>query len=88
MKTKNPNYRTLKLIASHALVVGIFTQPYIIFVWGDIYNIVKIALGMATEQVTAPAINQNLIASMSFLSGTALLVSAVFFGLYSWKKAR
>jgi hypothetical protein len=86
MKSKNPNSRTLKLIASHALVAAVFTQPYVIYVWGDIYNIIKSSLGLATEQITAPAINENLIASMSFLSDTALLVSAVFFGLYLWQR--
>jgi hypothetical protein len=76
MNNKHSNTQVYKSIASHALVVAIFTVPYLVYLLGDVYK-------LATKDTTTVVVNQSLTASMSLVSFFALLISAVAFGLYS-----
>lgn len=76
MKNKNSSIQNYKLVASHALVIAIFTAPYLIYLLADVYRI-------ATNDTTAVVVNQSLTASMTLVSSVALLVSIIAFGLYT-----
>lgn len=91
MKNATSHPQTSKLIASHALVIAVFTAPYFVAVWGDIYNIAKIGLasiGLPTSVAAPVVIDQTQMMSMSLLSSAAALVSIVAFTMYLLKKRR
>ena len=66
----------LKLIASHALVAAIVSQPYFVSLFSDLLHI-------ATSDV-APnaAVADNLLSGLSVISGTAFVVAIVAFAGY------
>ena len=81
MKKTNSDNQTFKLVASHAFVVAIFTNPYFMYILGDLYKI-------ATRDASDVVVNQSLTASMSLLSTTALLVSITAFALFILKNRK
>ncbi len=81
MTKKTTNNQTLKLIASHTLVVAIATNPYLIYLIADLYKI-------TTNDTTEVVVNQSLVASMSLISGVALLISIVTFSAYIIRKEK
>jgi len=76
MKNNQKLARTLRLIASHALVAAIVSQPYFVSLFSDL-------LYIATSDV-APnaAVADNLLSGLSVISGTAFVVAIVAFAGY------
>lgn len=75
MKNNPKLAHALKLIASHSLVAAVVSQPYVVSIFSDLLNIA------ASSGEPGAANVDNLLSSLSILSGTALVVAIVaFFG--------
>lgn len=76
---QHKNNRIYKSIASHALVVAISTNPYLIYLIGDIYKII-------VNDMSVAEMNNSLVTVLSYVSFAALVVSAATFAMYKVKK--
>lgn len=73
MKNTSKQTQVFKLIASHLLVVAIFTQPWIVTIFADLINIIR--NNGSESAFTADSI----LGSLTVLSGAALLLAALAF---------
>lgn len=73
MKNNSKLAHTLKLIASHSLVAAIVSQPYVVSIFSDLLHIATSGgeYGAATTD--------NLLGSLSILSGVALAIAIAAF---------
>jgi uncharacterized protein involved in cysteine biosynthesis len=81
MKNIYTHRHTLKLIASHAILVAIVTQPAVISLLTDLYVIVtnKTSNGIGS-------LDEYMYASMQLLSSVALLIGVISLILYFTSK--
>lgn len=79
MKEKTSKKHLLKTISTHALMVGIFTQPYFLYVLSDIH---RIAVGDTSTVV----VNNSLTSALALLSSLAFAIAIVSFIVYKVKK--
>lgn len=79
MKNTLVRKRTLKLIASHSLLIAIITQPYFVSLFTDLYVIFtgKFASGFSVD---------NILASMAVLSGVAFSIAVIAGVLYFMRR--
>lgn len=73
MKNNPKLAHILKLIASHSLVAAIVSQPYVVSIFSDLLNIAT------SGGKSSAATVDNLLSSLSILSGTALIVAIIAF---------
>lgn len=80
MKRKTSPSSKYRQIATHALVAGIVSQPYLIYLLSDIYRIAS------RNTLEVVGVDQALVSAMGLFSGLALLVAAVSYGLHIAKR--
>jgi|GEM_PF-6689537 len=79
MKEKTFKKHVLKTISTHALIVGMFTQPYILYVLSDLHRI-------AVGDTSTVDVNNSLTSTLSLLSSLAFATAIVSFIIYKVKK--
>lgn len=84
MKKISQHQHTLKLIASHALLVALVTEPTFIGLFTDLYTLV---LDKKPDN-TAFLAYSNLFASMQLLSRLALATGIIALALYFINKSK
>jgi hypothetical protein len=72
-----------KLIASHSLVVAIFTNAWVIGVLSDIYRIVT-----NDQSVSSWPLDHSTLQTLIILSTTAFFISIVSFAVYMIKSRK
>jgi hypothetical protein len=68
--------KILKSVASHSLIVGIFTTPYLLYVLSDLYKI-------AVNDTTTVVLNNSLTVVLTTIPSAAFIIAFVSFLVYN-----
>lgn len=79
--TKNTHAQVYKLVASHALAVGIATNIFLIASLSDLYRILTNA-----GDATIPIFDESVYGTLSLISTSALLLALLSYSYYLFKK--
>ena len=79
--TKNTHAQVYKLIASHALAVGIATNIFLLASLSDLYRILTSA-----GDASVPIFDESVYGTLSLISSSALLIAILSYSYYLLKK--